>query len=90
MKTTTIKEALTISSLIGEKVTICGWVRTFRSNRFIALNDGSTIHNIQAVVEFEETEESELKKINTGAAIEVSGNLVESQGKGQKVEIQVT
>lgn len=89
MKTTTVKEALTISSLIGEKVTICGWVRTFRSNRFIALNDGSTIHNIQAVVEFEEIEEAKLKKINTGAAVQVSGTLVESQGKGQKVEIQV-
>ncbi|QCX37180.1 asparagine--tRNA ligase [Aureibaculum algae] len=70
-------------------VTIKGWVRTFRANRFIALNDGSTINNIQCVVDFENTDENILKRINTGAAVSLSGTLVESQGKGQRVEIEV-
>jgi asparaginyl-tRNA synthetase len=87
---TTIKEAITIASLVGENITIKGWVRTFRSNRFVAINDGSTINNIQAVIEFENMEEDVLKQINTGAAIAVNGKLVESQGGGQNVEIQVS
>ncbi|MDG1327044.1 MAG: asparagine--tRNA ligase [Flavobacteriaceae bacterium] len=66
-----------------------GWVRAFRSNRFIALNDGSTIKNLQCVIDFENFEESLLKKITIGAAIKVTGTIVESQGKGQKVEIQI-
>ena len=66
-----------------------GWVRAFRSNRFIALNDGYTIKNLQCVIEFENFEESLLKKITIGAAIKVTGTIVESQGKGQKVEIQI-
>jgi asparaginyl-tRNA synthetase len=66
-----------------------GWVRTFRSNRFIALNDGSTINNIQCVVDFENFEDDLLEQINTGAALKISGTLIESQGKGQSVEIQV-
>jgi asparaginyl-tRNA synthetase len=66
-----------------------GWVRTFRNNQFIALNDGSTINNIQCVVDFENTPEETLKRITTGAAIAVSGDLVESKGAGQKWEIQV-
>ena len=70
-------------------VTIKGWVRTFRANRFIALNDGSTINNIQCVVDFENTDENILKRITTGAAVSLSGTLVESQGKGQRVEIEV-
>jgi len=73
-----------------QEVTLKGWVRTFRANRFIALNDGSTIHNIQCVVDFENTSESILKRITTGAAISVKGTLIESQGKGQNVEIQVS
>ena len=71
-------------------VNIKGWVRTFRANRFIALNDGSTIHNIQCVVDFENTEEDVLRRITTGAAVAISGLLVESQGKGQSVEIQAS
>ena len=67
-----------------------GWVRTFRANRFIALNDGSTINNIQCVVDFENTDEALLKRITTGAAVHIKGTLVESQGKGQSVEVQVT
>lgn len=73
-----------------QEVTVNGWVRTFRSNRFIALNDGSTINNIQCVVDFEKLEDGVLKKINTGSALKISGTLVESQGRGQNVEIQVS
>ncbi len=72
-----------------QEVILKGWVRTFRSNRFIALNDGSTIKNIQCVIDFENTPEDILKKITTGAALSIKGTLVESQGKGQTVEIQV-
>lgn len=72
-----------------QEVHIKGWVRTFRANRFIAVNDGSTINNIQCVVDFENFEEALLKRITTGAAIAVTGTLVESLGKGQSVEIQV-
>jgi len=84
-----------VSQLLTQDITlqpieIKGWIRTFRANRFIALNDGSTINNIQCVVDFENTDEATLKRITTGAAVHIKGNLVESQGKGQKVEIQVT
>ena len=72
------------------EITIQGWVRAFRSNRFIALNDGSTIKNLQCVFDFENFEETLLKKVSIGAAIKVTGSIVESQGKGQKVEIQVS
>jgi len=68
---------------------IKGWVRTFRANRFIALNDGSTINNIQCVVDFENLDEDILKRITTGAAVSIRGILVESLGKGQRVEINV-
>lgn len=89
MNTThTVKELLTANLLLQE-VTVNGWVKTFRSNRFIALNDGSTLHNIQCVVDFETIDEALLKRITTGAAIHIKGILVESQGKGQNVEIQV-
>ncbi len=72
------------------EISIKGWVRAFRSNRFISLNDGSTIKNLQCVVDFENFDEALLKKITVGAAVHVFGNLTESQGKGQKVEIQVS
>jgi asparaginyl-tRNA synthetase len=72
-----------------DQVEIKGWVRTFRAKRFIALNDGSTLHNIQCVVDFENTEEATLKRITTGAAVSIVGELIESQGKGQSVEIIV-
>ncbi|WP_111307715.1 asparagine--tRNA ligase [Confluentibacter sediminis] len=84
----------TVSELLSQKIAnpevdIKGWVRTFRANRFIALNDGSTLNNIQCVVDFENTDESILKRITTGAAIHIKGDLVESLGKGQSVEINV-
>ena len=72
-----------------DTIVLRGWVRTFRANRFIALNDGSTIENIQCVVDFENTDESVLKKINSGAAVEIKGQLVESMGKGQSLEVLV-
>ncbi|WP_297762682.1 asparagine--tRNA ligase [uncultured Muriicola sp.] len=73
-----------------QKVEVNGWVKTFRSNRFIALNDGSTLHNIQCVVDFDNFDEGLLKQIATGAALHIKGLLVASQGRGQTVEIQVT
>ena len=88
MKHTKVRELLASTNTLHE-VTAKGWVRTFRNNQFIALNDGSTIHNIQCVVDFENTPEATLKRITTGAAISVTGELVESKGAGQKYEIQV-
>jgi asparaginyl-tRNA synthetase len=84
-----IKEIL-FKQPIGTIIEIRGWVRTFRSNRFIALSDGSTIKTIQAVVDFEQHDEALLKKITTGAAVQVKGELVASQGRGQEVEVLVT
>ena len=71
------------------EICVRGWVRTFRANRFIALNDGSCLANMQCVVDFENTDEALLKRITTGASIHIKGELVESQGKGQNVEIQI-
>ena len=88
MKRFTVAELLQSDNFL-EEVTIKGWVRTFRSNRFIAINDGSTIKNIQCVIDYENTEESVLKRIATGAALFITGTLKESQGKGQTVEIEV-
>lgn len=84
-----ISELLSNNAILPE-VEIKGWVRTFRANRFIALNDGSTINNIQCVVDFENTDEATLKRITTGASVHIKGELVESQGKGQNVEIVVS
>ncbi|MTI23027.1 asparagine--tRNA ligase [Fulvivirga sp. RKSG066] len=88
LKRTKISDILS-QPVIGEQVNIKGWVRTFRSNRFIAINDGSTINNLQAVVDFENFDEALLRRINTGACVSVIGKLVESQGKGQQVEVVV-
>ena len=88
MKAPSVKELLSTNPMLQE-VVINGWVKTFRSNRFIAINDGSTIHNIQCVVDFENFDEKLLKQVNTGSALKVTGTLVESQGRGQSVEIQV-
>ncbi len=77
--------------LIGEKVCVKGWVRTRRGNKnvqFIALNDGSTIKNIQIVIDLSKFTEDELKPITTGASLHIEGLLVASQGKGQTCEIQ--
>lgn len=82
-------EELLKNTPVMTEVTVKGWVRTFRNNQFIALNDGSTINNIQCVVDFENTSEEILKRITTGAAVSLTGTLAESKGAGQKVEIQV-
>ena len=84
-----IKELLK-STDFNTEVTVMGWVKTFRNNQFIALNDGSCMGNIQVVVDFNNTDENLLKRITTGAAIKATGILVESLGKGQSVEIKAT
>ncbi|MBO0331348.1 asparagine--tRNA ligase [[Muricauda] lutisoli] len=89
MMSYSIKELLE-KQPVGDSVEVNGWVKTFRSNRFIALNDGSTIHNLQCVVDFENLDEALLKQISSGAALKVTGTLEESQGRGQSVEIQAT
>jgi asparaginyl-tRNA synthetase len=84
-----IKQLLT-EQPIDTQVTIKGWVRTKRGNKnvaFVAVNDGSTIHNIQAVVDMSKFSEEELKPVTTGACVGISGKLVRSQGQGQSVEI---
>jgi asparaginyl-tRNA synthetase len=89
MERTKIKHLLTTTPQ-NQEVTIKGWVRTFRNNQFIAINDGSTIQNIQAVVDFNDMPEETLKRITTGACISVRGSLVASPAKGQLVEVKVT
>jgi asparaginyl-tRNA synthetase len=88
MKRTEIVEVLT-NGKIGDEVNVKGWVKAFRSNRFIQINDGSTINSVQAVIDFENFSETLIKRITVASAISVTGTLVESQGKGQKVEINV-
>ena len=82
-----IKDLLN-TTVFNKEVTVMGWVRTFRNNQFIALNDGSCMANIQIVVDFSNTPEELLKRITTGAALAVKGVIVESLGKGQKVDIK--
>lgn len=81
------------SDNFGEQVNVKGWVRTRRGSKsvnFIALNDGSTINNVQVVADVEKFSDEILKKITTGACLSVNGTLVESVGSGQKAEIQAT
>lgn len=92
IKRTKISQALQLKSF-GDEVNVKGWVRTRRGNKnvgFVALNDGSTINNIQIVIDIAQFGEEFLKPITTGACINVNGRLVESQGQGQTVEIQAT
>ena len=89
MKHTKVKDLLNNTKTLQE-VTAKGWVRTFRNNQFIALNDGSTINNIQCVVDFENTPEETLKRITTGAAVSVTGTLDRKSRKRAKYEIQVS
>ena len=87
-----IKEAL-LRTDFGSTIKVCGWVRSKRGNKniaFIALNDGSTIKNIQIVADLQQFSEEQLKPVTTGACICAIGTLVESQGAGQAVEIQLT
>ena len=90
MKRIKVVDAL-VSTDYGKDITVKGWVRSHRSSKavdFIALNDGSTIKNIQVVVSPEVMDAEQLKAITTGACIRATGTLVESQGAGQSVEIQ--
>ena len=82
-----IKEILN-SDKVNHTITVMGWVRTFRNNQFIALNDGSTNNNLQIVAELGRYDEGLLKRITTGASIKVTGEIVPSLGKGQKVELK--
>jgi asparaginyl-tRNA synthetase len=86
-KRTKIK-ALLSTEPENQEVIVMGWVRSFRNNQFIALNDGSTNNNIQVVVELGLLEDATLKRITTGASLKVTGELIASLGKGQKVEIK--
>lgn len=88
MKRIKIKEIL-LTKPEGQTVTAKGWVRTFRNNQFISLNDGSTINNLQAVVELNSIADETLKRITTGACVSVTGELIPSLGKGQALEIKV-
>ena len=74
----------------GNEVIVMGWVRTFRNNQFIALNDGSTNNNLQVVVELGLLDEATMKRISTGASLKVTGKVIASQGKGQTVELKAT
>ncbi len=82
-----VKELLA-SEQTGQEVIVMGWVRTFRNNQFIALNDGSTNNNIQVVAELGKFEDALLKRITTGASLKVVGEVIPSLGKGQKIEIK--
>tara|TARA_Y100000739_G_scaffold30066_1_gene22966 strand:+ start:4824 stop:6257 length:1434 start_codon:yes stop_codon:yes gene_type:complete len=88
MSNTSVVKILSESNK-NELVEISGWVKTFRANRFIALNDGSCLENIQCVIDYENTDEKILKKITTGSAVKISGKIVESAGTKQAIEIQV-
>jgi asparaginyl-tRNA synthetase len=88
MKRTKIKTLLATNPA-GQSVKAEGWVRTFRNNQFISINDGSTIQNLQAVVALNSIDEQTLKRITTGACISVTGELIASLGKGQAVEVKV-
>ncbi|MBL0046082.1 MAG: asparagine--tRNA ligase [Flavobacteriales bacterium] len=87
---TSIKEALDNATLTGTTVTVAGWVRTFRNDRFIALNDGSTIRNLQCVIDQEKVGAETRVRFTTSAAVKCTGELVASQGSGQRVELKVT
>ncbi len=82
----TIKQMIA-SGQVNYTATVKGWVRTFRNNQFIALNDGSTNTNLQVVVDFNNLDEAILKRITTSACIEATGQIVASSGKGQTIEL---
>src|SRR6188472_3064112 len=88
-KRTRIKELLA-SEPQGQEVTVMGWVRTFRNNQFIALNDGSTNNNLQVVVALGKFDDDQLKRITTSSSLKIAGNLVASLGKGQKMDLNAT
>ena len=91
MKKTTVKDLLSTPELMGTEVEAKGWVRTRRGNKhvqFVQLNDGSSVNNIQVVLDMARFTEDQLKPVTTGSSVRVTGKLVESMGKGQTSEIQ--
>ena len=89
MNEVSVNDILKSDKFLNKKLSISGWVKTFRANRFISLNDGSCIGNLQCVIDFESTNHQVLKKITTGAAINVKGSLIKSQGSKQNFELKV-
>jgi asparaginyl-tRNA synthetase len=87
---TPIKQVLTDPALTGTTLTVAGWVRTFRNDRFIALNDGSTIHNLQCVIDQNKVDAATRARFTTSGSVRCTGTIVESQGSGQRVEMQVS
>ena len=91
MKKTTVKDLLSTPALMGTEVEAKGWVRTRRGNKhvqFVQLNDGSSVNNIQVVLDMTRFTDEQLKPVTTGSSVRVTGKLVESMGKGQTSEIQ--
>jgi len=84
-----IKDVLATGE-IGREIVVMGWVRTFRNNQFIALNDGSTNNNLQVMAELGLLDDATIKRITTSASLKVTGTVVESLGKGQKVELKAS
>ena len=82
-------ETLLSENRTKKNIEIFGWVKTYRAKRFIAINDGSTLLNLQCVIDFENHENSIIKRINTGAALRIIGDLIYSKGKGQNLELEV-
>ena len=82
-----VKELLALEPT-NQEITVMGWVRSFRNNQFMALNDGSTNNNIQVVLELGKFDEATLKRISTSASVKVTGILIPSLGKGQKSEVK--
>ena len=89
MNEVSVKNILNSKKLTNKKVSVSGWVKTFRANRFIALNDGSCLSSLQCVIDFENMDNEILKSISTGAAIKVKGSVVNSQGSQQNIELKV-
>ena len=87
MARTKLKEILQ-SDKVDYQVNVKGWVRSFRNNQFIALNDGSCMANLQVVIDPENTDEQLLKQITAGAALNINGTVIESPARGQKVEVK--
>ncbi|HEX4888726.1 MAG TPA: OB-fold nucleic acid binding domain-containing protein, partial [Luteibaculaceae bacterium] len=93
MSATTPIASILSGHLTGQSIEVYGWVRTRRASKnvsFIALNDGSTIHNLQVVADAQQFSDDALKGVNTGACLRVQGDLIPSQGGGQSVELQAT
>src|SRR5687768_4780073 len=74
----------------NQEVIVMGWVRTFRNNQFVALNDGSTNTNLQVVIALDLYDDEFLKRITTSSSLRVSGTIIPSLGKGQKLELKAT